>query len=184
MGQIAKGGKLDLRRPGSKPSPALWPRWGALNQFMSPQATQPIENIDSARENPRKSKSNNRSTGVRFAARPRLADVIQVASRRLKGFAVSTAASLTPHFASQKYAGLDKGANFSPLPPCKPLKTNDRRRFAAENGGRLGDGISAFLVRPRPPGRLSSGRAPAGVSSTNVSGVIGGRSHGEPRRKP
>jgi hypothetical protein len=151
MGQIAKGGKLDLRRPGSKPSPALWPRWGALNQFMSPQATQPIENIDSARENPRKSKSNNRSTGVRFAARPRLADVIQVASRRLKGFAVSTAASLTPHFASQKYAGLDKGANFSPLPPCKPLKTNDRRRFAAENGGKRRPLRRRNLGFPRAP---------------------------------
>jgi hypothetical protein len=54
-----------------RPGPA------ARKLFLSRQAPQAIEKVDSERENPRKSKSKERASEVSFAASSRLADNIQ-----------------------------------------------------------------------------------------------------------
>jgi hypothetical protein len=107
-----------------------------LKIFWRPQASQATEKVDSARENPRKTKSAERSPDVHFGAAARPGDHIQ----------------------TQYWLQNGGGAIFSPLPPYNPLKTNDRRRFAAENGGRL----SASFKLPSVRNRAARGRAAPG----------------------
>jgi hypothetical protein len=114
MGQTAGREKFKSTRSGPAPVRALRATPGRAKTFLSPQALQAIENPDSARENPRKSKPKEPFFEAHFAARPRLAGNIQ-----------------TPNLLRYEAA-----AKFSARAPCNPLKTNDRRPFAAENGGK------------------------------------------------
>jgi hypothetical protein len=105
-----------------------------MNIFWSVQASQAIEKVDSRRENPRKSKSKRPPAKAHFATRSCLAADIQMA-RSLKG-AASPAASPIARLCNRTLADIGPHARFLLSPPCNPLKRHDRRRFAAENGGK------------------------------------------------
>jgi hypothetical protein len=135
MRQSARGQNFETKVLPSESIRAVRPGTGALMIFLPAQASQATENIDSGRENPRKSKQNERSSKALFATKARLADDIQMSS------------------AVPELAGIGAGANFSLPAPSKLLKTNDRRRFAAENGGkrrRSSAGIRAFVRATQP----------------------------------
>jgi hypothetical protein len=142
---------FESQRSGSQHVRAVAAIRAARKLFWSPQASQLIEKIDSARENPRKSKSNTPSSKVHFAARARLSDDLQVL-----------------------HLPLDcGGSNYLPFLSCNSLKTNDRRRFAAENGGkrrRCSAGIRAFELPKTPRGAANRSGAP--VASTLSSRLL------------
>jgi hypothetical protein len=142
MGQTAKDRNVDLQAPGSTPIAARSPGWDALNIFMASQASQVSGNIDSTRENPRKSKVLSPSPKVHFGAGAGRADDIQTSN----------------------WLRNNAGANFSPPRSCNPLKTNDRIRFAAENGGKrrpLKRGFRASDHQKAGRGRPRGGSAPS-----------------------
>jgi hypothetical protein len=120
---------------------------GALKTFSPAQASQPIEKVDSGRENPRKSKSFGPSSKTHFGAKPRLGGDIQMPDLPLD----------------------DVAAIFLAPAPRNPLKTNDRQRFAAENGGKRRPFKRGFRASgsPKAPGDAANGvEALAGGHST------------------
>jgi hypothetical protein len=113
MGKTARRQNFESQRSRSGPPSASGPSRGALKPFSPAQASQPIEKVGSARENPRKSKSNQPLSNAYFGAKPRLADEIQMARGCMDG----------------------AGIKISPQLPSNPLKNHDRPRLTAENGG-------------------------------------------------
>jgi hypothetical protein len=120
MRQTARRESFESKGSLSEPTLSLWPSGDALKVFWRPQASQVVERVASGRGNPRQSKLKRPPAKTLFATKPRLVDEIQTAPLLLEGAA----------------AGMDEGANFLPLSTCNPLKRKDRRRFAAENGGK------------------------------------------------
>jgi hypothetical protein len=95
MGQTAKPQDFESRWLDSQTPSEFWTKTGALKLFPLAQASQAIEKVDSARENPRKSKHNEPSSEAHFATGPRLADDIQATGLFLEGVAAASAASPT-----------------------------------------------------------------------------------------
>jgi hypothetical protein len=120
MRQTARRESFESEGSRTEPASSVRPSGEALKVFWRSQASQVIEKVVSARENPRKSKLKRPPPKALFATKPRLADEIQTAPLLLEGAA----------------AGMNEGANFLPLSSCNPLKRKDRRRFTAENGGK------------------------------------------------
>jgi hypothetical protein len=107
---------------------------------------QAIEKFDSARENPRKSKSKTRPSKARFGAETRLGPKIQMAD-----FAVVC------NVFTLFILDAGGGKKISPFSSCNPLKTHDRRRKTAENGGKrrpLSVAFRAVLAPPEPAKRV------------------------------
>jgi hypothetical protein len=153
MGRTVRRQNFESTGLRAEATPTSWPARSALKVFSSAQASQAIEKVDSARENPRKSKQNEPSSKAHCATRPRLADDIQMSRMFPEG---ATSPSSPFGRPDRNLPGIGAGANFSRPTPCKLLKTNDRRRFAAENGGKRGRPnarIRATSVRldARPP---------------------------------
>jgi hypothetical protein len=152
MGRTTRRQNFESKRFRAEAILPFWPRRSALKGFLRAQASQPIEKGDSGREIPRKSKQNEPSSKAHFATEARLADDIQMS------------------WAIPDLAAIGEGANFSLPAPCKLLKINDRRRFAAENGGkrrRPSAAIPAVCARSKPLGRPSRGAAaPPAIHST------------------
>jgi hypothetical protein len=80
MGQTARREHLESKQSCSGPARPHGPIRVALKLFWSPQASQAIEKLDSARENPRKSKSKKPSSKVHFGAGARPGGDIQTSN--------------------------------------------------------------------------------------------------------
>jgi hypothetical protein len=143
MGQNVRRQNFESQRLRLERASPIAPRSGALKLFSRPQASQAIEKVVFGRENPRKSKPNEPSPKGHFHAEARLADDIQTTRSAVDGAIASLGASAID---------IGRDAKNSRLSPCNPLKTHDRRRFAAENGGGLSVAIRAFSMRPEMPG--------------------------------
>jgi hypothetical protein len=142
MGQNARPESFSARGFFSRAHSAIPRGRSARKLFLCAQALQAIEKFDSARENPRKSKSKTRPSKARFGADTRLGPKIQMA-----GFAV--ASNVFTMFS------LDAGGGkkISPVSSRNPLKRHDRRPKTAENGGKrrpLSAGFRAVLAPPEP----------------------------------
>jgi hypothetical protein len=188
MGHIARRQNIECTALSAEATRTFWRGRGARKSFWSAQASQAIEKVDSARENPRKSKHNEPSSEAHFATEPRLADDIQATGLFLEGVAAASATSPTGRPADQIFAGLGGGAKISWRSPSNPLKRNDQRRFAAENGGkrrRRNTRIRAAPLRPetrRRPPRGTGARA-ADYSTKENRAIAARTSAGAPASK-
>jgi hypothetical protein len=188
MRHIARRQNIECTGLRAEATRTFWRGRGARKSFWSAQASQAIEKVDSARENPRKSKHNEPSSEAHFATGPRLADDIQATGLFLEGVAAARAASPAAQPADQIFAGPGGGAKISWFSPSKPLKRSDRRRFAAENGGkrrRRNTRIHATPLRPetrRRPPRGTRARA-TDYSTRNNRAIAARTSAGAPASK-
>jgi hypothetical protein len=78
MGQDIIRRDFESRGSDSQPASAFGPGRGEPKVFTHAQASQPLEKAYFGRENPRKSKSKEPSSGARCVARPRLTEEIQI----------------------------------------------------------------------------------------------------------
>jgi hypothetical protein len=166
MGQTARRDNFESMRSGSGPHSPLGSIRAERKLFLSPEASQAIEKVDSARENPRKSKSFGRCSKAHSGTTPRFGRDIQMPDSLLGRVAVI----------------------FSAFAPCNPLKTNNRRRFAAENGGKRRLFMRGFRAsgHPKAPGRRPSGGAKAAGPDVqlNDDGLLAISYPVEPATKP
>jgi hypothetical protein len=185
MGQDAIRRDFDRQQFRWPLATASWRSTGALKRFSVPQASQAIEKVDSERENPSKSKFKKPSSKAHFATEARLAVAIQPTRCSMKRRRRSDDGACNRRLAGQDFAGAGGAANFSRLAPCNPLKTNDRRRFTAENGGkrrRSSVGIRAFPARRGTRGCRSRG-AQAPAAGYSIQRPTSGLSPPTPQRR-
>jgi hypothetical protein len=137
------------------------PSRAALILFSRAQAPQPIEKDDSARGNPRKSKSNKPSRKARLATQSRFADTFQMAGRSVK--CADICGPVPPLVGS--------GPDFFAASPVQPtekkrsatLRGGKRRKTAASErrrSGRRSRGAGAITpLSPRPATPSRAGRS-------------------------
>jgi hypothetical protein len=157
MGQDATRQHFESRRFCSAPASAFWPSTGALNIFCPAQASQAIEKVDSARENPRKSKQKEPLSKACFGAQPRLDRAVQTMRSVVKSSRGPARVFHIGQLAYQSVARPWRGRKFFALFPFQPF---ENKRSVTLRGGkrrRPNAAIRAVTIRLGMPGRSSRG---------------------------